>query len=384
MSHSRSLPPLVSAAILAILLLGQGGPAHGEDTVVHNYPGGNGLGLAGKLVVPATPGIYPLAVVSHGWSSSASNFIGWGKTIASLGFVVVVPSFPNPAMPDMVEDGKIIERLVDFYRNPPADSPAHGMVDPQALALVGHSGGGNSTALAAMTLQPAATVLFDPVDTKGLTKGRLDELCGPVLTIFSTPSGCNDNMVWEKRVTETTGPRRAFRVVGSTHCDGEKPPRAACGPFCGGAATPKAQAEYQRYLEAMLEAYVLGHADALALLDEAALSANPMLSTLSCDPSQASCVPLPWEEETDTEADTTTEVETDEPSSDGSDTTEETEEPQSTQSDPGPEPQETDSDGPSVPPSHELNSSGDSSCAAAHPGHAAPFGLLTILLFAGF
>jgi hypothetical protein len=255
------------------------------------------------------------------------------------------------------------------------------MVDPQALALVGHSGGGNSTALAAMSLKPAATVLFDPVDTKGLTKGRLDELCGPVLTIFSNPSSCNEQTAWEAHVSETTGPRYSFHVVGSSHCDGEKPARAACGPFCGGAATPKAQAEYQRYLEAMLKAYVLGDKDALALLDCAALSANPMLTKVQCYPSQSSCVPLPWETETDTPVDTSSEIETDDPSSNSSDTTGETDEPQPTASDSGQEPRETDSDGPPVTPSQELLNSADSSCAAAHPGHAArSFSLLVILL----
>lgn len=377
MQRCHTFPLLSIATLTALFVLGQPGPVHAVEVTVHDYAGGNGLGLAGKLVVPVEPGTYPLAVVSHGWSSSAANFVGWGKVIASLGFVAVVPSFPNPIMPDNVENARIIERLAAHFGNPPDDSPAFGKVDPDRLALVAHSGGGSSAATAAMTLFPAVTVLFDPVDTTGLTKGRLDELCGPVLTIFAQPGSCNEKNAWEARVTETSGPRYSFHVIGATHCDGEKPARAACGPFCGGAATVKAQAEFQRYLEAMLKAYVLGDLDALAELEDAALSANPMLGSLSCDPTQESCVTLPWEDDSDTGQETT-----DEPSDTTDDTgTGSTTTGTGSQSSDEPVDSETENDPKPTTP-EQTSSNANSSCRVAHLGGTPATSLLRALLFA--
>jgi dienelactone hydrolase len=367
---------LATALVTGLLNL-RGGLAWAESVVVHDYAGGDGFGLAGKIIVPEEPGTYPLAIVSHGWASSGAYFVGWGKIIASLGFVVVVPSFPSPLFPDWQENTKIIERLVEYYRQAPAGSPAHGKVDPKALALVGHSGGGYATSEAAMALKPAATVLLDPVSGAKGPQKSLEESCGPVLTIFAEPGACNEQTAWDARVEETTGPRYSFRVKGSSHCDGEKPPRSACGPFCSGAATPKAQAEIQRYMEAMLQAYVLGDESFLEMLEPEALGENPMLKDVNCAPLQESCVTLPWEN-TDTGSQGTDTGTDGDSQGTGEEIGTETDEPNQT----GQEPQETDDSDFSDPPSSPKASGASSSCSAIFPGKFPGSSLLKTLISA--
>lgn len=356
-------PNFLATALVTSLLTLQGGLAWAESVVVHDYAGGDGFGLAGKIIVPEEPGTYPLAIVSHGWASSGAYFVGWGKIIASLGFVVVVPSFPSPLFPDWQENTKIIGRLVEHFRNAPAGSPAHGRVDPKALALLGHSGGGYATSEAAMALKPAATVLLDPVSGAKGAPGSLQDLCGPVMTIFAEPGACNEQTAWDERIEQTTGPRYSFRIKGSSHCDGEKPPRSACGPFCSGAATPKAQAEIQRYMEAMLQVYVLGHESALEILDPESLAENPMLKDVNCAPSQESCVSLPWDH-TDTESQGTDTGTDKDPEGTGGEVGTETDEPSQTEQ----EPQETDDSDFTDPPSLPKASGASSSCTAIGPG----------------
>ena len=254
--------------------------AHAFQTT--DLPANAGGSTGGKLVVPDEPGVYPLIIASHGWSASAANQVGWGELFASWGFVVVVPSFPNPLAPDFDVDKGIITSLVTMYQSPSTDSPAKGKVDATRLGLEGHSAGGLATTLAAAALKPRATVLFDPVDNGDAGRGAYASFCSPLLEIFANGSSCNNEAEWSTFKTESVGPTIAFNVVGSSHCDGENVDRgAACGLFCGGAADPARQAVYGRYATAFFLSSLNGDSAAAAALTETSLDADAMITGVS-------------------------------------------------------------------------------------------------------
>ena len=282
-SHGFGLGVALAATALAPSTWAIDYGAKGAHTFqTTDLPANAGGATGGKLVVPDEPGVYPLIIASHGWSASAANQVGWAELFASWGFVVVVPSFPNPLSPDFDVDKGIITSLATMYQSPLTDSPAKGKVDATRLGLEGHSAGGLATTLAAEALRPRATVLFDPVDSGDAGRGAYASICSPLLEIFANGSSCNNSAEWSTFKTESVGPTIAFNVVGSSHCDGENVDRGvACGLFCGGAADPARQAAYGRYATAFFLANLNGDSAAAAALVETSLDADAMLTGVS-------------------------------------------------------------------------------------------------------
>ena len=248
-----------------------------------------GGAVAVDLVVPDAPGPFPLLVASHGWSASDAQQVGWAQHFASWGFVVAVPSFPNPLTPDANVDQGIIKSLVTLCTDPTSDTPARGKVDATHIGLEGHSAGGLASVLAASALDPGALVLFDPVDANDAGKAAYSTLCVPTLSLFADPSSCNNQSEWSTFAQLTTSPSQSFHVVGSTHCDGENVDRGAlCGLVCGGAASPARQASYARYATAFFLAHLKGDSAAAAVVTSSAIAGDPALADAQALP--GSCV----------------------------------------------------------------------------------------------
>ncbi len=226
------------------------------------------------VVVPKTGGPYPLVIASHGWSASGTNQLGWAKHFATHGFVVAVPTFPSPLSPDTTTNSGIIKSLVT---NLTGKDAAQYHVAPGKYGLEGHSAGGLATTVAAAGLSPDAVVLFDPVDKAGAGKAAYAGLCKPILAVFAESGSCNQNAEWLGFEASTKAELVAFKVAGSTHCDGENKARTLCGPFCGGGADLDRQAVYGHYATAFLLAKLKGDATAAAALDDATVKADDAL-----------------------------------------------------------------------------------------------------------
>lgn len=271
---------------LAVLLLPSGALADYADTGPEAYvvsplsPTGGATG--GSLVVPKGAGPFPLLVLSHGFSASADNQVGWGTHFASYGFVVAVPSFPSTFSPNHSVNAGIVQQLVALYTNPGTSSPAQGKVDGARVGLEGHSAGGLATTLAAAQLSPQAVVLFDPVDANDLAKPVYATLCSPVLDLFAGPSSCNNQAGWKPFAATAKGPVLFADVVASNHCDGENAPRSLCGPFCGGGgADAGRQKVYARWATAMFLGYLKNDVAAQAMLAQGPMAADPGLAAVT-------------------------------------------------------------------------------------------------------
>lgn len=112
--------------------------------------------LVTRIAHPATGGPYPLIVLSHGFTGHPDEYEETVEVWAAEGFVVAAPAFPltNWEVPgagnniaDFPNQPGDVSFVIDEVLAASADpaSPLHGVVDPDAIGVVGHSLGGATT-----------------------------------------------------------------------------------------------------------------------------------------------------------------------------------------------------------------------------------------------
>ena len=111
--------------------------------------------LAGKVVgfnlyIPQVKTPMPVVVLGHGFARSRVQMSGWGKLLASRGYVAAAPNFPGP-LPDHNVNGKIMSALQSWIvaDSKITGSPLLGRVDGTRRGVMGHSAGGLASVLAA-------------------------------------------------------------------------------------------------------------------------------------------------------------------------------------------------------------------------------------------
>lgn len=113
-----------------------------------------------RIAHPTSGGPYPLLVMAHGATGHPDEYAENIPMWAADGFVVAAPIFPltNRDVPgalgnigDVANQPGDISFVIDevLAANDDPDSPLHGLVDPDAIGVVGHSLGGAATYAAA-------------------------------------------------------------------------------------------------------------------------------------------------------------------------------------------------------------------------------------------
>lgn len=111
----------------------------------------NGEAFPIALWHPATPGRYPLLLISHGSGGSERGHIGWAEHLARSGYVVVAPrhwgdSYDKPD--GRGSDVQLIGRPLQAKAaldTVLAHPQLKGLVDPQRIGMLGFSAGGYTT-----------------------------------------------------------------------------------------------------------------------------------------------------------------------------------------------------------------------------------------------
>jgi dienelactone hydrolase len=109
-----------------------------------------------RVAYPTSGGPYPLLVLSHGLTGHPDEYTETVGVWASEGFVVAAPAFPltNREVPgarsnagDVANQPGDVSFVIDevLAANGDPASPLHGVVDPGAIGVVGHSLGGATT-----------------------------------------------------------------------------------------------------------------------------------------------------------------------------------------------------------------------------------------------
>ena len=126
--------------------------------------------------------------------------------------------------------------------------PLFGLVDPERIALAGHSAGGavafeaaaGGTAGASRRPPRRRPVAADDPAAREMPVTRL-------LSLRSEPSACNAQGSVRKLLANLRFESDDVRIVGGTHCDAEDPTDGVCRLFCGG-TSDEARAAYRRLL----------------------------------------------------------------------------------------------------------------------------------------
>ena len=109
-----------------------------------------------RIAHPTSGGPYPLVVLSHGATGHPEEYTDTLPRWAADGFVVASPAFPltNREVPgalanigDVVNQPGDVSFVIDgvLAANDDPASPLHGLVDPEAIGVAGHSLGGATT-----------------------------------------------------------------------------------------------------------------------------------------------------------------------------------------------------------------------------------------------
>src|SRR5262249_22096247 len=129
--------------------------------------------LATTILYPKAAGSsskpYPIVMFSHGLGASPEIYAPMLRQLAAAGYVVAAPRFPltNSATPGGPDAGDVVNQPGDISfvltqildASAKSTGPLAGLVDPEAVAVVGHSNGAITTlGLAANTccLEPRA------------------------------------------------------------------------------------------------------------------------------------------------------------------------------------------------------------------------------------
>jgi diguanylate cyclase (GGDEF)-like protein len=259
----------VASIVVAVSLL-QGGAAHAEPEepgplAISTWDAGRvdvaGTSLATKVFYPTEGGPYPVVGVIHGASRNGSYMRVMAETIASRGFVAVVPTIPcNVYDCDHDANAAQLAALLDWAvaESSRAGSALEGLVDGERRGLVGHSWGGLASHLAAARDDRIdALVLLDPNDDLGVGAAEAGAIVAPTLQVLAERTGVCNSMWDEGVVTPAlTVPKLQVTISSSGHCDPEDPSDALCPIACGSgdrATTPL----FRRYAVAWISC-VLG------------------------------------------------------------------------------------------------------------------------------
>jgi dienelactone hydrolase len=195
-----------------------------------------------RIAHPTDGGPYPLVVLSHGLTGHPDEYTETVPLWASDGFVVASGAFPltNREVPgawenagDVVNQPGDVSFVIDevLAANDDPDSPLHGLVDPEAVGVVGHSLGGATTWAASFNTATRDERIDSAVIFAGLTlpmpDGEYEYDSGlPLLVLHGDEDDLPVDLdldAWE----QATSPKWFVTLKGAEHVpaftDGESP-----------------------------------------------------------------------------------------------------------------------------------------------------------------
>ena len=250
---------------------GQAGPyATSYVTVTTTNPNTDSE-LVTDIYYPASdggvdPGGAPYAtlVFAHGFLASPSGYTGYGEHLASWGYIVAIPDFPDEDTEVRASD---IQYLFSYLEaeNANGSSPFFQTIDTARFGLTGHSLGGLGTLMvtsrderidmAGVPLDPAGGPLSDWDH-----EAEAPNITAPLAVIAAPSQLCNNSAEYNDWYPLIGATHKAkFVIANGTHCDflstDEEMQIMGCSLLCGEFSAERS-AIAKRYTTAWFNYYV--------------------------------------------------------------------------------------------------------------------------------
>ena len=229
------------------------------------YPASSECGA--ELAAP-----YPSITIAHGFSmlgliNMALGHAGDGEHLASWGYVAAIPALPDDPEGRVDDIQNVLSYLEGQTETP--GSFLYGLVDPDRLAVAGHSFGGASVlAVAAHDPRVKAVVSMDPVYHQGGPfpgdepafwdpEAEGPRIQAPTCILGAPSSNCNSEADYAEIYPFVGAMHKAsLFIVGASHCDFMDPGYGACTFVCEGDTDPARTQLAQKYTTAWFNYYL--------------------------------------------------------------------------------------------------------------------------------
>jgi fermentation-respiration switch protein FrsA (DUF1100 family) len=198
------------------------------------YPAVGAPGTAELTGAPAAraSGPFPLVVFGHGFNFTPSRYARLLHSWAQAGYVVASPVFPleNPSAPGGANEADLINQPADIRfvissmlaSSRAGSDPLAGLIDPSAIAVSGHSDGGD-TALAvaydprSRDSRVSAAVILSGAEMPAAGEFAFPAEGPPLLATQGTADAVNPPSLTDAFFEAAGRPKYMLRLLGSEH-----------------------------------------------------------------------------------------------------------------------------------------------------------------------
>lgn len=207
----------------------------------------NGRTLPSTVYIPSTPGPHALVVISTGLFMARTQYASYAQHMATWGFVVALTDYAEgtsfPSFPNHQRVANDIPAVITW-----ALAQQNLAVDPQKIAVAGHSLGGKVSILAATgDARIRAVVAWDPVDanTPSVTPEKMNLTTAAIAVIGETTNATGGFMPCAPAADNFTqyysaapSPALQATVTGGDHMDWVDDPTCALCTQCDPGSAP--------------------------------------------------------------------------------------------------------------------------------------------------
>lgn len=207
----------------------------------------NGRTLPSTVYIPSTPGPHALVVISTGLFMARTQYASYAQHMATWGFVVALTDYAEgtsfPSFPNHQRIANDIPAVITW-----ALAQQNLAVDPQKIAVAGHSLGGKVSILAATgDARIRAVVAWDPVDanTPSVTPEKMNLTTAAIAVIGETTNATGGFMPCAPAADNFTqyysaapSPALQATVTGGDHMDWVDDPTCALCTQCDPGSAP--------------------------------------------------------------------------------------------------------------------------------------------------
>ena len=166
-----------------------------------------------EVQIDTLHGLYPIVAFGHGYAMQTSYYLSTFKHLASHGYVVIAPQFPDTQFGELADDLLYcVEYIRQQYATPA--SRFYGLIDTASVGLSGHSMGGGASLLAAVRDSRVDIVApLAPAETTPSVIAVMNQIAGVVYLIAGGSDGITPPSTNQIPMYNNARPLKALPII---------------------------------------------------------------------------------------------------------------------------------------------------------------------------